>query len=81
VNYKRSWLGSLLNVKFGNPCKDIEYAKALWRFGAYDQANFNEIGVAFRKIGMRSSREDGWRKELELEPLKINSAELIYQVL
>ena len=34
--------------------KDIEYAKALWRFGAYDQAYFDEIMIAQRKFGMRS---------------------------
>ena len=46
---------SMLNAKYNNPYKDIEYAKALWRLGAFDQAYFNEIGIAFRKIGMRSS--------------------------
>ena len=46
---------SMLNVKYKNPYRDIEYAKALWRLGAYDQAYFNEIGIAFRKLGMRSS--------------------------
>jgi tetratricopeptide (TPR) repeat protein len=46
---------SMLNIKYKNPCKDIEYAKDLWRLGAYDQAYFNEIGIAGRKLGMRSS--------------------------
>jgi hypothetical protein len=46
---------SMLNTKFNSPFKDIEYAKALWRLGAYDQAYFNEIGIVFRKFGMRSS--------------------------
>lgn len=46
---------SMLNVKYQNPYKDIEYAKALWRLAAYDQAYFNEIGIAMRKFGMRSS--------------------------
>lgn len=46
---------SMLNIKYNNPYKDIEYAKALWRLGAADQAYFNEIGVAGRKLGMRSS--------------------------
>jgi hypothetical protein len=45
----------MLNTKFNNPYKDIEYAKSLWRLGAYDQAYFNEIGIAGRKFGMRSS--------------------------
>ena len=46
---------SMLNAKYNNPYKDIEYAKALWKLGAYDQAYFNEIGIVFRKVGMRSS--------------------------
>jgi len=46
---------SMLNVKYNNPYQDIEYAKALWRLGATDQAYFNEIGIAGRKLGMRSS--------------------------
>jgi tetratricopeptide (TPR) repeat protein len=46
---------SMLNIKYDNPYKDVEYAKALWRLGAYDQAYFNEIGITGRKFGMRSS--------------------------
>lgn len=46
---------SMLNKKYNNPYKDIEYAKALWKLGALDQAYFDEIGIAFRKLGMRSS--------------------------
>jgi tetratricopeptide (TPR) repeat protein len=46
---------SMLKIKYDNPYKDIEYAKALWRLAAYDQAYFNEIGIAMRKFGMRSS--------------------------
>lgn len=46
---------SMINVKYKNPYPDIEYAKALWRLRAYDQAYFNEVGIAGRKIGMRSS--------------------------
>lgn len=48
-------LVSMLNTKFNNPYKDVEYAKALWRLGAVDQAYFTEIGIAGRKLGMRSS--------------------------
>lgn len=52
----------MLNTKYNNPYKDIEYAKALWRLGAYDQAYFNEIGIAGRKLGMRSSVSSAiWR--------------------
>ncbi len=46
---------SMLNEKYNNPYKDIDYAKALWKLGALDQAYFDEIGIAFRKLGMRSS--------------------------
>lgn len=46
---------SMINTKYNNPYKDIEYARALWKLGASDQAYFNEIGIAFRKVGMRSS--------------------------
>jgi hypothetical protein len=34
---------------------DIEYAKALWKLRAYDRAYFDEIMIAQRKLGMRSS--------------------------
>lgn len=61
VREDKSWtvfedkLISMLNIKYKNPYNDIEFAKSLWRLGAYDQAYFNEIGIALRKIGMRSS--------------------------
>jgi hypothetical protein len=45
---------SMLNIKYKSPYQDIEYAKALWRLNAYDQAYFNEIGITIRKIGMRN---------------------------
>ncbi len=48
-------LVSMLKLKNGNSYSDIEYARALWRLRALDQAYFNEIGIAMRKIGMRSS--------------------------
>jgi hypothetical protein len=44
-----------LDAKHGAPFKDIEYAKALWRLHAWDQAVFTEIGIAGRKVGMKSS--------------------------
>jgi hypothetical protein len=59
---------SMLNIKYHNPYKDIEYAKALWRLGAYDQAYFNEIGIAFRKLGMRSSVASAlWRSKFMIQ--------------
>ncbi len=44
-----------LNAKPNHPFKDIAYAKALWRLRAWDQAFFREIGIAGRKVGMKSS--------------------------
>ncbi len=46
---------SMLNIKFKRPYLDLEYAKSLWRLRALDQAYFKEIGIAGRKIGMKSS--------------------------
>jgi hypothetical protein len=46
---------SMINAKFKNPYSDIEYAKALWKLRAYDQAYFSEVVLAFRKTGRNSS--------------------------
>jgi hypothetical protein len=46
---------STLNAKRKTPYKDVEYAKALWKLRAWDQAFFVEVGIAGRKIGMKSS--------------------------
>jgi hypothetical protein len=48
-------LVTTLNAKSNNSYKDVEYAKALWRLRAWDQAFFVEVGIAGRKIGMKSS--------------------------
>ncbi len=67
-----------LNARLNRPFKDVEYAKALWRLRAWDQAFFIEIGIAGRKIGMKSSVVEAlWkfkfmvqeRNEQELERL------------
>ena len=61
IREDRHWPGfenhmvSMLNIKFKKPYSDIEYAKSLWKLLALDQAYFNEIGIAGRKIGMKSS--------------------------
>ncbi|MBP7705752.1 MAG: hypothetical protein KA243_00735 [Candidatus Aminicenantes bacterium] len=44
-----------LAAKSGKTFGDVEYAKALWRLRAWDQAFFEEVGIAGRRIGMRSS--------------------------
>ena len=43
------------NAKLGAPIKDVEYAKALWKLYAWDQAFFVEVGIAGRKVGLKSS--------------------------
>lgn len=37
------------------PIKDVAYARALWRLAAWDQAFFQEVGIAARKTGPKSS--------------------------
>lgn len=44
---------SLLN-KQGNPIRDPDYAKALWRLQCMDQYGFYETGIAARKLGPAS---------------------------
>lgn len=48
-------LVATLNARSNNPYKDVEFAKTLWRLRAWDQAYFAEVGIAGRKIGMKSS--------------------------
>lgn len=58
-------LVSMLNIKFKNQIKDPDYAKALWKLSANDQAFFNEIMIAGRKLEMRSSVTSAlWRAKL-----------------
>lgn len=45
----------MLNIKFKNPYKDIDYAKRLWRMQAKDQAYYSEIKIAENKTGMNST--------------------------
>jgi hypothetical protein len=46
---------SMLNIKYKKPFNDIEYAKKLWKLRAFDQAYFTQVGIAGKKIGMKSS--------------------------
>ncbi len=68
----------MLNIRLKNPYRDIEYAKALWKLYAFDQALFGEVVIAFRKTGKSSSVVEALRdyqsmiNEMnlkELEPL------------
>ena len=66
---------SMLNRKYNNMVKDPGYAKDLWKLQASDQAFFNEIGIAGRKLGMRSSVSSAlWRAKLLIS--EINQKEL-----
>ncbi len=49
---------AMLNAKSPLGIRDLEYAKALWKMRAWDQAYFLETGIAGRKIGMRSSVQE-----------------------
>lgn len=44
-----------LNIKFNTPYTNIDYAKKLWRMQAKDQAYYDEISSAEKKIGMYST--------------------------
>lgn len=44
-----------INAKPDSPIKDVAFARALWKMAAWDQAFFQEVGIAARKTGMKSS--------------------------
>jgi hypothetical protein len=48
-------LVSMLNKKYKNSYKDVEFSKELWKLRAFDQAYFTQVGIAGRKTGMKSS--------------------------
>jgi hypothetical protein len=64
-----------LNSKPGRPYKDVAYAKALWKLAAWDQAFFQEVGIAARKTGLKSSVVEAvWKLKLLIS--KRNQADL-----
>jgi len=68
-------LVATLNAKLGHPYKDVDYAKALWRLRAWDQAFFIEVGIAGRKVGMKSSVVEAlWKFKFMIQ--QRNQAEL-----
>lgn len=68
-------LVAALNAKAGHPYKDVEYAKALWRLRAWDQAFFVDVGIAGRKIGLKSSVVEAlWKFKFMIQ--QRNQAEL-----
>ncbi len=69
-------LVTMINQKFKNPYNDIEYAKALWKLRAFDQAYQEEIGIAGRKVGLRSSVQEAlWNFKFLINEL--NQKELV----
>ena len=44
-----------LNIKLNRNINDIDYAKKLWRMKALDQSYYDEIEIAEKKVGMKSS--------------------------
>lgn len=46
---------SMIEKKFNQKYKDIEYAKKLWRMRALDQAYYSDISLAENKIGIYST--------------------------
>ena len=45
----------MIEKKFKNPYKDIEYAKKLWKMQALDQAYMSDLDIVEKKIGKNSS--------------------------
>jgi len=51
-----------INAKPDPPIKDVVFARELWKMAAWDQAFFQEVGIAARKTGMKSSVVEAlWR--------------------
>jgi hypothetical protein len=44
-----------INARPDPPVKDVAYARTLWKLAAWDQAFFQEVGIAARKTGSKSS--------------------------
>ena len=69
-----------INATPGSAIKDVAFAKALWKLAAWDQAFFQEVGIAARKTGAKSSVVEAiWqlkfliqkRNQLELDALLV----------
>lgn len=43
-----------IQEKYDNPIADPDYARKLWRMGAYDQAYYKDIDMAEKKLGRES---------------------------
>jgi hypothetical protein len=54
TDFESKWIG-LIQKKYGNPYKDVEYAKQLWYMSATDQAYYDCIDLAERKTGRNST--------------------------
>jgi hypothetical protein len=54
-----------INANPDTPIKDVAFASALWKLAAWDQAFFQEVGIAARKTGMKSSVVEAiWKLKL-----------------
>ncbi|MFO0321885.1 MAG: DUF6624 domain-containing protein [Bacteroidota bacterium] len=54
-NKFESRLLKMIELKYKNKFKDLEYAKKLWKMSALDQAYYSDISVAEKKIGTNST--------------------------
>ena len=71
---------SMLNVKFKNPYKDVELAKQLWKMKAIDQAYYEDIMLAQKKIGMFSTVELAlWEFKKSLNETNLKNLENIIE--
>ncbi|MBU1014741.1 MAG: hypothetical protein KKG99_17230 [Bacteroidetes bacterium] len=70
----------LLNLKLNIPIKNVDYARALWKLRTYDQAYFNEIGIAGRKLGFKSSVVEAlWRSKFFIQQISQNELEALIE--
>lgn len=70
----------LLNIKLKSPLKNIDYARALWKLRTYDQAYFNEVAIAGRKLGFKSSVVEAlWRSKFFIQQFSQNELESLIE--
>ena len=71
---------SMLKIKYKNYYKDIELAKQLWKMKAVDQAYYEEIMLAQKKIGMYSTVEFAlWEFKKSLNETNLKNLEDIIE--
>jgi hypothetical protein len=71
---------TLLNKRSGNPIKDVDYAKALWKIQCMDQYCFYETILAVRKLGPDSPVVNALRRLQKMQNQKnLEELELLLQ--